>query len=570
MDDVAAHGMNAVFVDVWRFGYPYFRSELFYRFTGMYTDPALPEGRDVLADMIAEGQRVGLHVHAWFEYGFVACQGSNDHLYRARPEWFARRRDGSMLFNGEYQYKWFSHCHPEAQQFLISLCLEVARNYDVDGIQLDRIRYPELDCGYDQATLDLYKSEHGGSGPPQNPVDPQWMRWRADKLTAFVAAVYDSLKRVRPDLPVSNTPIVYPYGYQNFCQDWRPWINEHHLDVVSPQVYRATDAIYSYELDLQLGHVTDRSGFCPGITSIFEEYLLPTSQLISMIQQTRSRGLSGHVIWFYDTLSDDLPELAATVYREPAQVPGMPADWRRAAIVVNETDSSVSRSGNWDSYTGVQGYQGGCLYTRGTPPASLEYAATIPVAGWYEVYVFVPYHWNGARAARYEVIHGKGVDTVLVNQGQAGNARWYKLGDYYFRTGRHTVVRLSNAAIENRILFADAIMLCNSNRATWFMSKVRESAIEGKHPDALELVRNYPNPFNSSTSIAFELARPQIVTLRVLDAQGRCVAYLLTGQMDAGRHVVPFVGGDLPSGVYFCHLTDERSQSRAAKMLLVR
>ncbi len=570
MDDVAAHGMNVVFVDVWRYGYPYFRSELFYRFTGMYTDPALPEGRDVLADMIAEGHRVGLHVHAWFEYGFVACQGDNDHLFRVKPEWFARRRDGTVLFNGDYRYKWLSHCNAEAQQFLVALCLEVARNYDVDGIQLDRIRYPELDCGYDEATVTLYKAEHGGNAPPQNEADPHWMRWRADKLTSFIAAFYDSLKHARPDLPVSNTPIVYPYGYQNFCQDWRPWINNHHLDVISPQVYRATDAIYSYELDLQLGHVTDRLGFYPGITSVFEEYLLPSNQLIAMIQATRSRGLQGHVIWFYDTLSDDLPALAASVYQQQVRVPGMPSEWRRPAIIVNETDSTVARSGNWYAYTGIPGYQGGCLYTTSSAPASLEYAATIPNDGWYELYAFVPYHWNGAREARYEVIHSQGVDTVLVNQGQPGKARWCKLGDYYWAAGAGPVVRLSNARIGNRYLFADAIMLCNSNRAARLMSSAPRSTIQGKRQDGVQLVRNFPNPFNAATAIAFEVPRAQAVDVRVVDLQGRCVAHLLSCRVGAGRHVVAFQGPDLPSGIYFCYVTDEDQQAKVAKMLLLR
>ncbi|MBC7186468.1 MAG: family 10 glycosylhydrolase, partial [Calditrichaeota bacterium] len=435
MDDVAAHGMNAVYVDVWRYGYPYFRSQVFHRLTGLQTDPALAEGRDVLAEMVAEGHRVGLHVHAWFEYGFVACQGTNDHVYRQRPDWFAKRRDGSVLFNGEYQYKWLSHCNQEAQQFLISLFLEVARNYDVDGIQLDRVRYPELDCGYDDATVALYRAEHNGNSPPQNPGDSHWMRWRADKLTSFIALAYDSLKRARPDLPVSNTPIVYPYGYENFCQDWRPWINDRHLDVVSPQVYRATNTVYASELDLQLTHVVDRSRFYPGMTSVFDQYLVPTEQLAAMIETTRSRRLAGHVIWFYDTLADDLPALAAGVYQAHASVPGMPVGWRQPAIVVNEDDSTVARSGNWVAYAGIAGFRDGCLYTSASPAATIEYPAAIPKAGWYEVYAFVPYHWNATREARYQVIHARGVDTVFVNQGLAGNARWHKLGDFYFHAG---------------------------------------------------------------------------------------------------------------------------------------
>ncbi len=571
MDAVAAHAMNAVYVDVWRFGYPYFRSSVFQRLSGLSTDPALPEGRDVLADMIAEGHRAGLHVHAWFEYGFVACQGSNDLVYRQRPDWFARRRNGTVLFNGEYQYKWLSHCNQEAQQFLIALCLEVARNYDVDGIQLDRIRYPELDCGYDEATVSLYKAEHGGTPPPQNPSDPQWMRWRASKLTSFVAVLYDSLKRARPDLPVANAPIVYPYGYDNFCQDWRPWINDRHLDAVSPQVYRATNAIYAYELDLQLAHVSDRSRFFPGITSIFDQYPVPTPELAAMIQTTRSRGLRGHVIWFYDELADDLPELAATVYQDLALVPDMPADWRQPAIIVNEDDTTVARTGSWTAYQTIAGYRGGCLYTTASPAAAMEYRALIPRPGWYEVYAFIPYHWNAAREARYQVVHARGVDTVIVNQGQAGNARWYKLGDYHLPAGIHPVVRLTNEGVGSRFLFADAIMLCNSNRAAFSFSSV----CSGQHraPRGVRLeVSSYPNPFQATAAIEIETHgdAPAATALQIVDVQGRCVVQLHPAFGKTNRGIVHFDARSLPSGVYFCLLGEGSQKSVVHKMLLLR
>ncbi|MDZ7270510.1 MAG: family 10 glycosylhydrolase [candidate division KSB1 bacterium] len=569
MDNVAAGGMNAVYVDVWRYGFPYFRSQVFRKLTGLYTDPALPEGRDVLAEMIAEGHRVGLHVHAWFEYGFVACQGSNDHLYRQRPDWFAKRRNGSILFNGEYQYKWLSHCNREAQQFLVSLCLEVARNYDVDGIQLDRIRYPELDCGYDEATVALYAAEHNGSPPPQNPADPQWMRWRANKLTSFVALLYDSLKQARPDLPVSSTPIVYPYGYDNFCQDWRPWFNEHHLDAISPQVYRATDAIYASELDLQLSHVLDRSYFYPGITSVFEQYLLPTEQLVSMIRITRGKGLRGHVVWFYDTLADDLPALAATVYQEPAGVPGMPTDWRQPSIIVNEDDSTVTRTGTWTNYTGIAGFRGGCLYTSASPEASIEYWATISHPGWYEVYAFIPYHWNAAREARYQVRYSQGVDTVVVNQGLASNARWYKLGDYHLAAGSSPVVRLTNESVGTRYLFADAVMLCNSNRAARLEAGARRS--KGTQTSGTRFtLSSYPNPFRESTAIALQGGAPEGTLLCIVDVQGRCVARVQVKGGEGGSRTVRFHAGDLPSGIYFCLPGEPGKEAVVHKMVLLR
>lgn len=570
MDDLAAHNMNTVYVDVWRFGYPYFRSSVFHEITGLWTDPALETGRDVLTEMIAEGHRVGLHVEAWFEYGFVACQGNIDDMYRARPGWFAKNRNGSVLFNGDYRYKWLSHCNPDAQQFLIDLAQEVAQNYDVDGIEMDRIRYPELDCGYDSVTVELYKKDFAGAPPPQNISHSVWKRWRAEKLTEFMAAFYDSIKAVRPDLPVSNAPIVYPYGYDNFCQDWRPWINENYLDVVSPQVYRATNASYTYELDIQLSYVTDRSKFYPGLTSITNNNLVPTNEILAMVNTTRSRGLQGHVIWFYDTLADDLPALKANVYQQKVHVPGMPENWRRPAIIINETDSSAVRSDGWTEYTSLAGFSGGCFYTSAGGGEWLDYFADIPEQGWYELYAFNIYHWNGANAAPYLVFHGEETDTAYVDQSMAGQSRWHKIGDYYFDAGdSQRIVRLSNDYDGDRLLFADAIMLLNSNRFSQATSAILPEKKSDVSPKNAVLNQNFPNPFNGSTVIQFRVLRTSHTKLEIFDIRGKSVKVLVDETLPAGAYSRQFNSGNLPSGLYFYRLTSGQ-EMQTRKFLLVR
>ncbi|MBN1153984.1 family 10 glycosylhydrolase, partial [candidate division KSB1 bacterium] len=569
MEDIAAHHMNTVYVDVWRFGYPYFISDLFYKHTGLYTDPALPSGRDVLAEMIVEGHRVGLHVEAWFEYGFVACQGNNDVFYQRYPDWFAKKRNGSVLFNGNYQYRWLSHCHPNAQQFLIDLCQEVALKYDIDGVELDRVRYPELDCGYDSVTIELYKQEHAGAAPPQTMTNPEWMRWRAAKLTEFTTALYDSLKRIRSDLPISNAPIVYPYGYDNFCQDWRPWINDGYLDIISPQVYRSTNSAYSSELIRQMSYVSDYSGFYPGLTSITDSYLLPTSEIIAMIRTTREQGLDGHVIWFYDTLADDLPILKNEVYPIAVTPPGRPDGWRRPAIIIHEDADNVTRSAGWTPYSTISGFDGGCLYTNSSNDEWIDYHADIEVPDWYEIYVYNIYHWNGVPGAPYEIFHDNGADTVYLGQNKPVQSEWQKLGDFYFGSGMNKrILRLSNRAIVNRLLFADAIMLLNSNRMDYVNTGVRINE-EKIQPDGFRLNQNYPNPFNPETKISFYLDEPDHVRLKVYDLLGKEVVTLIDENVGAGDHAVVFRGGNLASGIYLYHLTGN-DLNACQKMLLIK
>jgi beta-glucanase (GH16 family) len=88
-------------------------------------------------------------------------------------------------------------------------------------------------------------------------------------------------------------------------------------------------------------------------------------------------------------------------------------------------------------------------------------------------------------------------------------------------------------------------------------------------PRDFVLFPNYPNPFNPTTAIRFQLIASSFVTLRVYDIYGREVALLVNGQMDTGVHSVNWIGTEAPSGVYFCRLT-AGSNSMTKKMTLLR
>ena len=78
----------------------------------------------------------------------------------------------------------------------------------------------------------------------------------------------------------------------------------------------------------------------------------------------------------------------------------------------------------------------------------------------------------------------------------------------------------------------------------------KETANDAVAPGAFSIEQNYPNPFNPSTTIAFTLAEPSPVTLRVYDMRGAEVAVVVDGRLDAGRHTRVFNADRLPSGVY--------------------
>lgn len=136
------------------------------------------------------------------------------------------------------------------------------------------------------------------------------------------------------------------------------------------------------------------------------------------------------------------------------------------------------------------------------------------------------------------------------------------------------------------------VLMENSNEHTFFVSPPGEGATnsftttapdtftvtgvitgiehnDGVIPMATALRENYPNPFNPSTIIPFDLRENTFVTLNVYDMLGRKVATLVNGQLGAGSYTVDFDAATLPTGYYIYQL-NAGNFSASKKMLLTK
>ncbi|RPH89431.1 MAG: T9SS C-terminal target domain-containing protein, partial [Calditrichaeota bacterium] len=79
---------------------------------------------------------------------------------------------------------------------------------------------------------------------------------------------------------------------------------------------------------------------------------------------------------------------------------------------------------------------------------------------------------------------------------------------------------------------------------------------------------NYPNPFNSRTTITFYLPRVGHARLAIINLLGQQVDLLIDQQLDSGRHRVQWDGSHLAAGVYFYRLQcDDGSLFRKLTLL---
>ncbi|MFZ4622156.1 MAG: family 10 glycosylhydrolase [Bacteroidota bacterium] len=488
MDSLAANNFNTVFVNIWSRGYPLYPSAVFQSQTGISIDPNFT-GRDVLREAIAEAHRAGLHIEAWFEYGFVGGYSGylpgtsgKGKIFDAHPEWVAKQQNGTEIDGSSFY--WMVHTRPDVQNFLIGMAAEIARNYDVDGIELDRIRYSSLSYGYDTYTDSLYRAEHSNSAPPSTTSDATWKQWRADKLNQFIARAYDSIKAINQNLNVSNAPSMYSSSayssFDSFCQDWVWWVNNNKVDNVHVQSYVASPSTFSSYIDNMMSRINDDTKIYPSFATKPNSTPIAAGVATQLIDVIRNKGLKGTAVWYYTDLLGYFPEIKANRFTTRTYPPNSSLNWRTNTVTlpVSNTASAV-RTGLWTS-SANPGYSGNSLYASSTGTNTIEYTVNVPASGTYEVYVFTVISSNRTTAAPFTIYASSGTVQTTVDQTNSSNAGWKKLGDYYFTSGSKKILMVSNSGIvAGKLVSADAVLI-SLNR------KLSPNADPGSLPVELE------------------------------------------------------------------------------------
>ena len=86
---------------------------------------------------------------------------------------------------------------------------------------------------------------------------------------------------------------------------------------------------------------------------------------------------------------------------------------------------------------------------------------------------------------------------------------------------------------------------------------------------SFELSQNFPNPFNPSTQIKFDIPVRSNVSLVVYNGLGQEVARLVTGETEVGSYTYNFDASGYSSGIYFYKLFTEKF-SEAKRMVLLK
>ncbi len=285
---------NALFVQVRRRGDSWYLNSL----EPLGDRTPIQAGFDPLQDMIDTAHAEGLEVHAFVIMAAVWGRAPNlfppenpNHVFNQHGgfdastnsittgpnNWLTRTLlpDAPATPGITYQGHrfgsdfWVDFGHPDAAKYTAEVVRHLVVNYDIDGLHLDRIRYPEFsvaagqpaqtpangtNIGYNPTSVERFQRANGitvGSPPPAT-NNPQWNQWRRDQVTNVVRRVYLEALAVKPQLKVSAALIAFggiantndatwnsAEAFWRVYQDWRAWTQEGILDLTIPMVYKA-------------------------------------------------------------------------------------------------------------------------------------------------------------------------------------------------------------------------------------------------------------------------------------------------------------------------------------------
>jgi uncharacterized lipoprotein YddW (UPF0748 family) len=307
---LAKANFNTLYPTVWNWGYTLYPSAIAKSFTGLPLDPTEGlQGRDILAEMVELGHDQGMSVIPWFEFGFMAPADST--LAKAHPEWLTARQDGSVIWwEGKvHQRVWLNPLRPDVQQFMTDLMVEIVSNYDIDGIQLDdHFGYPS-ELGYDDYTVKLYQAEHEGQSPPSDPLDPDWVSWRADKITDYVETLFHAIKEHNPNAIFSVAPNPQEFSLNSFLLDWYRWERKGLIEELVVQLYRDRNDDLIRELEQpEILAAREHIPVGIGILSGLKGRSISWGKIHQQVNIARRHGFAGISFFFYESLWNLAPE----------------------------------------------------------------------------------------------------------------------------------------------------------------------------------------------------------------------------------------------------------------------
>jgi uncharacterized lipoprotein YddW (UPF0748 family) len=312
---------------------------------------------DPLGCAVQEAHKRGMELHAWF---WIFNVGNTFHnpIIMKDPEfpgpvlsshdfaWALQSATGSLIPPKQHEF-WLDPSCPEARTYVKDLISEVVKNYGVDGIQLDYIRYPFNgkggEMGFDfEGRLNFEKETHLCLDRLNDKTRKAWVAWKTKQVSSLVQEISAMVRAARPSMRISCAVYAIPRDQRlNLVQqDWESWVTAGWVDTLNPMTYVAKGS----DLQKAAGYVRDSAGnkvmVLPGL--FMKD--LDTAGLVEQLDVSRGLGLLGNTMFAAAQLDDNKASvLQLGPYRKSPLMTPQSDPLRAATIIFDSFARSISR-----------------------------------------------------------------------------------------------------------------------------------------------------------------------------------------------------------------------------------
>ncbi len=215
--------------------------------------------------------------------------------------------------DGKAEERWLCPSHPENQKLEIDSMVEIARNYPVDGLHFDYIRYPDGShcfCDGCRARFERHLGRSLATWPADvrspGELRTQWLDWRRAQITLVVRSVAEQARQVRPGIRISAAVFRnWPMDRDSVGQDWKLWCEKGYLDFVCPMDYTDSNQTFRSFLRNQTEWAAGKPLY-PGIgLSVWNDPRDP-ARLIEQIAICREFKTGGFTVFNYDQNAEEV------------------------------------------------------------------------------------------------------------------------------------------------------------------------------------------------------------------------------------------------------------------------
>ncbi len=317
-DRLAAAGINTVFFETINAGYPIYPSNIAPR------QNPLTISWDPLKAAVKLAHERNMEIHAWIWTFAVGNQAHNRALGQAdsylgpvisaNPSWVMTDKRGRKRHPNDGKV-YMDPANPYVRQYLLNIIDEIASRYEVDGIQLDYIRYPfqnpsrNFSYGYSTTARNQFRQLYGVDPMKISPRDRHkmwnWTEFKINQVNSFVANTSRFLKQKYPKLILSAAVFPFPRHerFDKIQQDWESWVLKGEIDLLTPMTYALDTNRFQ-----QITQPMTNTGVLGStlITPAVKLLNIPEIVAVDQIQAARDLATGGYIIFAAERITGGL------------------------------------------------------------------------------------------------------------------------------------------------------------------------------------------------------------------------------------------------------------------------